>query len=495
MAENNSVFNQGIEFFKRGDYKTCTNILENLTREQPQKSLYWFNLGNCSFMLKDYERSANAFAKVLQLKSPLGPAAMLYEAKSFAALGKSGEAKSLLRKLLALNPPQGILSEARQDLNLLDHESSFEDQALFYYRTGNYEKAEQALNSRDKASLSDEDRLLLALSLVRQNKMYEAEKVLKSLLMNPRLPPEDRVVTADLLKKVRRNETEAHAYWLFLDLSYGLTDNAYLDGKSDGPISSPLLRGSLGFGYQFNQGKVLSEKLGYILNYEYPQKAPGLVSATHTFQSPLIFEKKNYYLNVMPYFQEQIWDQVEVSEKIGGATKAAFVKDDFEIGIDFDINTQTSTNANYAYLSGEGHSLRPYFGFWNKSVYTQLYWWSGEDGIQDIVYSDGTVLPMTQNYEGPGVKFIWRITARSSLLSNLNYTQRNYFHPAIPTNTIRKDNETDLSLKYTYALYPKFLLYFLGEFTNNSSSMGSTDIIDKNYKSAIFTFGFSWDVF
>jgi tetratricopeptide (TPR) repeat protein len=490
-----AAFNASMSLYKNGKFEESSKILSDLVKQNPQKSLYWFNLGNCAYMDKKYDRAVKAYKKVIAINSNLVSAAMLYEAKSLAKLNLTDDATALLEELIDLNPPPGILKEAQKDLSDLDKQQDTEDSALSLFQNGEYQETENLLKQKKESELSASGKLLLALTYIRQNKMYEAERTLKAVLKSPQLSDDDKMTATDLLAKVRRNEAENYPYWLFVDLSYGYTSNAFLDGKSAAAVSSALTRATLGFGYHYNQGQSLSEKLGYILNYESPQKAPELQTVSHTVQAPIIFEKSGFESSLTPYLQYQVWNSTPASTKLGGTFRLSYLTSTYDFGLDLDAASQSSNNSTYNYLSGNSRSARPYFGFWGSAVYLQFYWLSGYDGTQDIVYSDDSLLPLEQNYQGPGLKLIWRISSSATMISNLSYLSRHYTNPALPEDKKRDDSEVGLSLKYNYNVTTKFSVYAMEEFTTNSSTLGESDVRDKNYNVSITSVGLTWDAF
>jgi tetratricopeptide (TPR) repeat protein len=481
-----------MELYRKENFADSAKVLIYLVKRHPQNSLYWFNLGNCAYMLKKYESAAKYFRRAVALNGPLAPAAKLYLAKSLQRLGKTDEAAEILEALASQTESPGIAQEAATDLQAIEGQRQAEDAALLAYQNGRYSESESLLKQKPVPELSSSAKLLLALSLTKENKTDEAGTVLKLALADPSLSAEDRQSANELLKKVRHRET-GKSYWLSLDLSYGWASNIYLDGQSASAVSSPLMRGTIAAGYHFNQGQRWSEKIGYILNYENPQNAPELKTISHTLQSPLIYENQKFTSTLTPYFQRQSWNDVAVSNKVGATLKNSFMTTSFEAGVDLESFSQSAIATSAAYLSGTGYSFRPYLGGWSDFLYGQVYWISGFDGTQDISYSDGSRLPLTQAFQGFGMKALWKPKLNSSLQLNLSSLQRHYRIVALPTNKVRKDSETDASLKYSYFLTPTFSVYVLAEYASNTSTLTAGDVRDENFNSNIVSFGFSWD--
>jgi tetratricopeptide (TPR) repeat protein len=490
-----ALFAKSMELYQREDFAESAKLLTDLVRQNPQKALYWFNLGNCAYMTRNYENAAKYFRQTIRLKSVLAPAARLYLAKSLRQTGKYDEATQILNELAGMALSPGIAREAALDLNALQAQQDLEEGALASYQEADYAAAEDRLRRKPENDLSPSARLLLALSLAKQSKMNAAERVLKNLSAENGLAVGDRATVQDLLKKVRYQEFENKTYWASMDVSYGSSNNIYADGKSVAPVSSPLARAFLGIGYHFNAEKAWSVKAGYFLAYENPQDAPDLQTLTHTLQTPLLYQTANISSSLTPYLQLQSWASTNVSDKAGLAGKYTLTGETFEGGVDLDIASQSSMIDSVRYLSGPSSSLRPYAGWWGKAWYGQIYWLTGFEGMQDIVYADGARLPLTHNYQGPGAKVVWKPADSLVGVLNLSSLQRNYRNVSLPAGTARRDQEMDVSLRVSYALNPKIWIYTLAEFINNDSTLGASDVRDKNFNVTVVTLGLNWEAF
>lgn len=492
MQREDELFAASMSLYNQAQFDESSKILLSLAKQNPQKSLYWFNLGNCAFMMGKFEKASEFYKKTIGLHGPLTPAAKLYEAKTLRQLGKFDEAAALLGELRRKKVPPGIRAAAADERKTLKAQQDREEAALAAYQAGNFKDAERMIEQEPETERSSSARLLLGLSLAKQGKSTASNEVLQKLSEPGAMAESDRSEIRDLLKNGPQPTTP---YWLSLDLSAGETNNAYIDGRSVAPVASTLIRGTLGTGYRFHSENSWSQKVGYILNYENPLQAPTLETVVQTAQAVLTYRKAQLEASVTPYVQEQFWDNTAVSERLGLTLKASSTSDHHEYGLDLDLSSQRSIDTDFTYLSGDSYSLRPYYGFWRSSFYAQVYWLAGFDGTQDIVYSDASVLPMKQTYQGPGAKLLWKISDRAALAWNLSYLQRVYPDPALPENVQRKDGELGTWLKYSYLMGQQLWIYGLGEYTQNSSTLGAGDVRDKNYDILTFTVGVSWNAF
>lgn len=480
-----ALLKSAMQFYSSGNYPSCARSFLRLARYNPTKALYWFNLGNCLFMAGSYNQARLAYGKVIKLKSPLSPAAMLYQGKALKKMGRGEEAKKILEGLVLLNPPEGILAEARQEL---------ESTALVLYQQGKYAEAEAQIRAEPERHGTSS--LLLGMVLMKQNKNAEAEEALKAAALSPDLSAADRGVAKGLLLQLKAPSVAEKAYWVFLDGAYGSTSNAYLEGRSYSPVSSPLFRVSAGGGYRVFQSRTWTQKISYIFDYEDPTQAPELKTQTHSLQLPSVFNIGLYEFGFVPYLQEQLWDGSPVTQKTGALFRNTFLfSSSFNGGCDIEVFSQKALREETSYLAGSSYSARPFTGFSKGAWIAQIYWLLGSDGTQDIIYSDGSRLPLQNTYQGPGAKVSWRATTDFSLLFQMVYLERSYKNNSLPEDKVRKDHELNSSLKLVYSMTKNWVAYAMAEYNPNKSTLGDSDVRDKNYDNFNMLAGVGGDLF
>ncbi len=490
-----TIFTKSIELYQNKKYAESSVLLEQLVKQNPKRSLYWFNLGNTSFMLKNYSLSIKQFEKVVSLNYLFVAAARLNKSKALKMLGLHEQANKELDWILNQSSTGGIYSEAISEKNRLEDISNSEIEALKNYQKNEFNSGEMLLKSVDQESLSLDGLTLLGLSLLKQNKYTESEQIFLNLSKNSFLSQEQRHINQELMLRSRKKEANVYPYWLSLDLSSGNTSNAYLDGKSLTPVSSPINRSFIGFGYSFNQEQAFFGKIGYTLNYEEPTKATGLKTLSQTVQGSLAYRSSFLETSVSSYVQTQSWNNIIVSRKLGALAQILYTSDSRESGIDIDLNSLQPSSVDYSYLNGTSYSIKPYFGFWSEQMYLQIFCLFGADGTSDITYSDGSRLPIVNSVFGPGVRLLWKATDKTLALFGVNYLRREYKNIELPGLQKREDQEISGFIKLTYYLFPKFSIYGLGEYTSNSSTLGAAQIMDKNYTLTVISLGFAWEVF
>ncbi len=483
-------FSNSLRFLQERRFDEASRILQELVVAFPQKNLYWFNLGIVEAMQGHHEYAIKVFERVTLMKSPLAPASQLYAAKSFRALGRNREAEKLLQGLNQQSLPPGLRAEVIEDLEAISADV-LEDEVLSAYRAGQYEKASELLARGNEKALTAEGALLYSIVLLRQKRSEQARDVLQRLLKSSSLSSERRLLATDLLN--RTLQAGPYPYWVTGEASAGYNSNVFSDGKSISGMASFLLRSNLSAGYHFQQARPLSFQLAYLLNYDDPTMATELRTLSQTIQSPVLLEKLS--LRIIPYHQWQTWAGVPVSQKNGVALKFSQTFEKWDGGFDADCAAMTSLNSGYSYLQGSSFSLKPYLGFWGLSVYLQLNYFYGNDGTQDIVYGDGSLLPLQHSFQGPGLRVIWRPAQNMATFLNLSSIQKSFRTLSLPAAKARSDREFLMSLKHSYWLTPKFSVYGLAEYTANTSTLGSGDVRDKNYEIFALMTGFIWDVF
>jgi tetratricopeptide (TPR) repeat protein len=489
------AFADSLNLLKQKQYAQSAHVLISLAKEHPEKSVYWFNLGVCAFQLNKYEIALKAYGKVIELNSPLAPAARLYRAKVYKATGRSMDASKELETLINSDAPPGIAAQAKKDLEELTATSDVEENALADYQQGNFEKAEAELKSLSESQLSLNGELLLGLTELRESKFFEASKVFSALLLRPNLSEEQRSTLRDLQKKSRHSESERSPYWLSADVSAGLTDNAYTDPSSSSATASSLTRIQAGLGYHFNSTQAWSQKLGYSYFSENPPKAPEMRNETQSLSAALLYSKKDTDFSLTPYFEMISWNAVSASKKSGLNVKWIETWGYYEAALEGDASSQAAVSSDYDYLSGPSSWLRPSAAWWDQNLYVQLSWTVGTDGSQDINYSNGSLLPMKNSYQGPGIKIIWRPSASFVTTASYSSLQRKYQTSSLPTLKVRQDEEQIFNLKFSYYLTPQFSIYEQNEWTQNQSTLSTSDVADKNYKVFILTAGLNWSLF
>lgn len=88
-------------------------------QKDPEKGLYWFNLGNLYFVMQNYREAQVAYRQVQALESPLSPVAGLYEVRSLRQSARLAPAYRLYLKLKRGLFPENLKKELDEEHTLL----------------------------------------------------------------------------------------------------------------------------------------------------------------------------------------------------------------------------------------------------------------------------------------------------------------------------------------------------------------------------------------
>jgi hypothetical protein len=118
--DRRQIFQQSTSAFQNGNFEQSRALLSRLVKLDPRNGMYWFNLGNCYYQLKNYRMAAFSYEKVETLGSGLGPAAGVYRAKALHAQGNDEQARRVVEMWIEsrkLTPAlQSIATDLRSEL-------------------------------------------------------------------------------------------------------------------------------------------------------------------------------------------------------------------------------------------------------------------------------------------------------------------------------------------------------------------------------------------
>ena len=490
-----AIFEQSISAFRLHEFTRSRILLISILKKNPDNSLYWFNLGNCFYMESKFDLAERAFKKVVDLNGKLTPAAQLYWAKSLLVLGKLEQAKTKLEALLKTSIPANLKFQVEEDLKKIYSEigsqGALKEQALSFYQAGAYQESIDAIHTLKDPS-DPNIALLEGLAFAKLGRSKEAQ----TLFQTSAHTTENSDIansSKSLLDLVTSRALLENPYWLFLDLAAGEDSNIFLDGKSIAPTSGTILNASMGFGARFFNSGFYSAKIGYLLNWDEDTQAAILRVVTHTLSLPISYSAGRSSISIGPFYQYQLWAQIPALSKLGTRIKINQNWNWIEGGIDSNFSSQNNINADYSYLSGSTEHFRFYCGLIGESVYGQLAYELGSDNIGDLIYSNG-VVPLANHYSGPSLRVIWKSSMPWILNFGLSDINRTYETLSQPGPKARKDIELSGSIRASYIMTPKLSAYAIVEQLMTTSTLGPSDIADKNVNDTRALIGISWDV-
>lgn len=160
--ENARLANAAVEALKRGDSALAFTYAERAARAAPGNSQLWFLAGYAARLNRQFQSAVNAYTRGLHI-DPSSATGLSGLAQTYAAMGRTADAKRLLQQLVTSNPGR------RDDLQLLGDLSM---------QSGDYTEAIQWLQRAERVRPDARSELLLALSYQHENRMDLARRYL-----------------------------------------------------------------------------------------------------------------------------------------------------------------------------------------------------------------------------------------------------------------------------------------------------------------------------
>ena len=465
-----------------------------MIKNDNKNAVYWFNLGHVLTKLGKPDSALKAYRKVVTLKSNLAPAANYYLAKLSIETGKIQEGQKILAELMASrNLPANLKSNVDALYAKTNNLEEIENEALEAYRNNDYDRSYVLLKSVSKDKLSLDGHILYFMTLSRLNKWKEFQEKKKVFFKMTKVSDAKRSIVTDLEKNFSSDLNKAKNLTLFLDLAGGENSNVYADGDSVDPLSSIEYRFFGGGVYQWNLGTGQFLRSGYTLFQNSFKDASLLNSDTHNFKFSYLSTSKKDTFEISPYYQMQYWDKVHVNNRIGASSYFAHSLKSGQVGILVDVSKRNSLDDTYSYLNSVNGSGRGFINWWSASLFFELSLSAGHDGTNDIIYSDGSRLPLTHLFYGTGSRLIYRPLDYLQLSLNASYLARTYQNASFSGEGVRSDKEFSYSTRLNYYFIPSTSIYFQYESLKNTSNLGENDVRDKNYHVNTQSIGFTWD--
>lgn len=392
MSQENEMWKSGLALYNQGDFFGAKSKLLKLVRVRPSNSLYWFNLGNSYFMLKDFSRAQIAFSKVENLKGPLAPAAMLYRAKAIKANGDPQAARSLLQILIVrkdLTP--AIREEATRDLVASSEET---DEALSLYKAGKYARALRVINKNKP--LNEDQQLLKALILIKLDREDHAHAILKKLEDSEPL----RGLVTTILDRIRDNYSKPH--WLFVEAAGGFD-------------SGSLLFADAGGGVRWWEDNLWYANTGYTLRVRETPDHPEEKTLSQEVRLNAGRELGTELFLVSPYYARDSADIGEIRSTLGVNVRGRWGSPKLEWGADGEWVKDESLNETYSYLDGSRQRYSLSVGRIDNSVYMRA----------QLNYSKNKTGEAHDEW-GPSLRVLWRLQATLVAESSVSYSNRKY---------------------------------------------------------------------
>jgi tetratricopeptide (TPR) repeat protein len=468
-------------------------ILKRLIYENPNKSIYWFNFANNLYMLRRYKAALKYYEKVISLNTKFVTPARLYKIKTLMALGLLDEAESYINSYINEKPKASTLQILQIEQQRAQFVRTTLQTAYEAYKENNFQQVDLILMQLEPKTISVEGAILQSLSYYKQQKYKETRQSLLSAKKNLALTPNQQEAIEGLLLKTQIKLQDRSEYDYFAKVEMGHNSNIFSDGNSVESQASSLIRAEAALNFLLINKKSVSLYLGYNLFYENPTEVSELQSLYHTLDSNINYETDLFDIKARPYFQMQNWSSRNEIQKIGLDSSLVRVTKVFNYGLNLNLSSKKALSTDYSYLSGNDYSLSPYVGYLIDRWYSEFFISAGADVVGDITYADGAVLPLKHNFYGLGFKLNYEINENQYVLSQVTYSVKNFSSLTQPTQEKRIDQQLGVNAQYFAYILPKLKFNVTLEYVNNRSTLGSSEVRDKNYNINYLGVGLTWE--
>lgn len=472
--QESAIWTRSLEFYQRQDFVRSKNLLLTLVRSNPKKAVYWFNLGNSYFMMKEYGRAITAYLKVEELASPLTPAAQLYRAKALKARGEVEPAQEILRALVARpGLPPALAEEASKDLMAEVDEDAVTAEALAHYRAGNYTRALRLLNRLRSAN--ENQILLKAMTLIKLDRDDRAHDLLRKL----ESVPEMRGLVSTLLDRIR--DTYSKPHWLFLEAAGGFE-------------TGPLAVADVGGGIRLWQENLWYLNSGYAFRTRQTPDYPEDRVLAHELRASLGRELGSELFLISPFFSHESWDGDAARSSAGALLRMRLGKPKLEWGAEAEFHRDSSLSGDYDYLSGSRQRYALVASRLQSPYFLRLQLFFARADVGDQTFDSGEILPAAYRGWGSGFQFLWRFRSQFVAEGSAYWIQRQYPTLSQPGSISRKDEQLILGMRLTRVISNRISAYLSLIQDKNVSTMDVTAADNQNFNRTQILVGVIWDV-
>ena len=495
-TDPDEAFRRAIELFEARQYPQSRRILEHLAKAHPTRALYWFNLANSDYMLRDYEKALEAYRKVIALGSPLALPARLYAAKAHRKSEEYASAVRELKKLEVERLPPGIAAELRSEIDAL--QAALLEAGIDLYRANRYRESLRQFDLALELEPDAETEMMKGLALLRLGKPDKAKKEFSAILEDPYRPepsPELREDSQHFLRQIEKGDWPKDLpYWLFLDVAGEYDSNIFGDAEGEPSLSEPLISVDLGAGYHHTALDPFFFRISYYFSWNEVIDDSSLRFLRNSIYGQIAWDQHDWLLEIRPGFRYEILGTESFLAKpgIGAAVQKRFSR--HRVGLRYDYTRNLAPSSTYSYLEGDVHAGSLYWRYARSRWLAEVAATAFKEEIGDLLLSTGT-LPLAQLSLGPRLHFSWSFAESWSLQAATSYLFRDYENPAQPDDLSRDDQQWNLSFRLSRRLCSGLGVFLSSSVVVNDSTLGSGSVRDRNYTEFIVSGGLSWDAF
>ena len=479
-------FQQGMQELGKGHHRKALGWLRLATKMDPEKALYWFNLGNLYFVLKNFREAQLAYRQVQALESPLAPVARLYEVRSLRHSSRLPPAYRLYLQLERGLFPEALKKELEEERILLSE--ALLEKGLKLWGRGKSRHARH--HFRASADLVPSIQVYRALALLewregsKKKGRYYHRRALR-------------------LTRSHSDVVELHKDWQKVDpgkvslfwAESGLIRNSNFfqdDSNTDGDV---------GFGFKFHSGLqgFLAEGDTWDLS--------GRLSATHIDYSNLDDQETTDFGLSLPFawqlgnrhkwrftpkLEQELYAGKPLQLHVGG--KAEWVRPlsvGRVVGAYGEIIRSQAQNDDFSYLDGATLGVgASYTWIWSRS---RIRLGISAEDYQANPYegSSGESLPLGYHRWDLGVLYSLRGDVWEGY-GGLSFGEKSYPDFLLPDNKLREDQAISIRSGVEWVLADEYKIFVEVEWMNNSSTLGESASINKNYSQSVIYLGGRW---
>lgn len=481
----------GIAAFSKGNHGYSLKVFEYLTRVQPAKAVYWFNLGNVQSATGRHAQAILSYGRVVKLGSPLAPMGLLYISKSYRALSRPDYSAAVLARIRAAELPRNIESAVAEEKDQV-HEALL-DHGILAYRKGDFRLAYDEFDRAAGLKPGGQADLMKGMALYRLGRTdaARAQFYRVSSLSTDEMQRRD---ARELWNFANESGTPGDLS-LRLDVSAGFIDNLYADGASEeltsNPLASVLMKGDWLFSKDEGGALSFSGWLGEdeVFGLSSERMIRAGLQGTGFFDGPAgaltLAPRMDYeFLGGTPY-------ALRFGLSVAGERDTA-PDGNFSFGIFGSISRSLSLAEDAAYVTATGIALRPWAAWDGSSTRTTASWLLSFDRSPDLSLDTG-ILPLAGWSTGPGLTISRKLSDQWDAEAGATYLFRSFDHPS-SDGEVREDRQLTLNLRMNRTLGARTRAYAGFNFVTNGSTLGSNSVDDENYRQLSGSLGISWEM-
>lgn len=472
-------------------YSEAEQGLKKLVSMEPQKGLYWFNLGQIQLLKTDYSSAAKSFSRVIKVGSPLTPYAQIYLVKSLRLRGHLEDAYKRMMEYKGLESIEspGLLTELKNEKEQLGEK-------LFAVGMDRFEAEQfrQALPFFVRSYKVMRDSQSLVMLALCHQRLGSNEKARRYLRRAKKMDNKGEIsALAKLIEEVETHPLRLQRSTFYIGLA-GLYNSNVARGPDQGDSESdsgirlwmtlPLRSKSYGDWLWNNRFTFWSEEYLQVREESYYDAS---------YATSFVRKWNDFYFDVGTGVSQEFYDHqiYRLIPKINFDFK--FHNTRFDWGLFSQIEKVIVQNEEYDYLDGQIMTFFPYFN-WNLKRRMIGVW--GYYQIQDSedYVVEGARLPLAGSTFGLGIKWneFWQADLASEL--GLAWSMSQFDQNFLPGNDEREDQQLKASLKVKRQFLPSLAGLISFEMLQNTSTMNEDEVFDKNYSQNLIWIGGEWAI-